>query len=107
METEVLAVSSDKPEDNAEALKIGDIPFRLLSDVSLENAKRYKSYDDFEEIALHSTILIDRRGRVHWARTGGDPFMDFDFLVKEIQRLNQHAKMASEAKLTPTAGSPK
>ncbi|HEY7546843.1 MAG TPA: redoxin domain-containing protein, partial [Blastocatellia bacterium] len=89
MDTEVLAVSSDKPEENAESLKKGDIPFKLLSDTSLENAKRYKSFDDFEEIALHSTILIDRRGRVHWARTGGDPFMDFDFLSKEIQRLNQ------------------
>lgn len=90
-DTEVLAVSSDTPEENAAANPKGDIPFRLLSDVKLENARRFKSYDDFEELALHSTILIDKRGRVHWAQTGGDPFMDFNFLMKEIIRLNQTA----------------
>lgn len=107
LDTEVLAVSSDKPEENKESLGVGDIPFKLLSDVGFENAKRYKSYDDFEEIALHSTILIDRRGRVHWARTGGDPFMEFDFLVKEIQRLNRSASSVTEAKPTPTTSSAK
>jgi hypothetical protein len=89
LNTEVLAISSDTAKENSDALKAGDIPFRLLSDVSLETARRYKSYDDFEEMALHSTILIDKRGRVHWGRTGGDPFTDFDFLTKEIQRLNK------------------
>jgi peroxiredoxin len=107
LDTEVLAVSSDKPEENAESLKEGDIPFRLLSDVNLENAKRYKSYDDFEELALHSTILIDSRGRVHWARTGGDPFMDLDFLVKEIQRMNQKSPKSSDITPTPTSSSAK
>ncbi len=105
MDTEVLAVSSDKPEENAESLKKGDIPFKLLSDVNLENAKRYKSFDDFEEIALHSTILIDRRGRVHWARTGGDPFMEFDFLAREIQRLNQIAPAKATPSPAPAANS--
>lgn len=105
MDTEVLAVSSDKPEENAESLKKGDIPFKLLSDVSMENAKRYKSFDDFEEIALHSTVLIDRRGRVHWARTGGDPFMDFNFLAKEIQRLNQIVQSKATPSPAPAANS--
>jgi len=91
LDTDVLAVSSDTPEHNAKSLRIGQLPFRLLSDVKLENARRFKSYDDFEELALHSTILIDRRGRVRWARHGGDPFTDFDFLFKEIKRLNDEA----------------
>jgi peroxiredoxin len=89
LNTEVVAVSSDTPQENSDALKAGDIPFRLLSDAGFENARRYKSFDDFEEMALHSTILIDKQGRVHWARTGGDPFVDFDFLIKEIQRMNR------------------
>ena len=89
LDTEVLAISSDTPERNAASLKLGALPFTLLSDSSFENARRFKSYDDFEELALHSTILIDRRGRVHWARTGGDPFTDFDFLFKELKRLNE------------------
>ena len=63
--------------------------FRLLSDKEFANARRFQSYDDFENLELHSTILIDAQGRVHWARNGGDPFADFDFLIKEITRLNQ------------------
>ena len=47
------------------------------------------TYDDFEEMELHSTILIDKQGRVHWARTGGDPFSDVAFLTKQLERMNQ------------------
>jgi peroxiredoxin len=93
-DTEILAVSSNTPQHNAESLKVGDVKFRLLSDENLNNAKRFKSYDDFEDIALHSTILIDKAGRVRWARNGGDPFTDFDFLLKEIQRSNKQIAMA-------------
>jgi peroxiredoxin len=85
--TEVLAISSDTPADNLNATEIGDLQFRLLSDAELANAKRYRSYDDFEEIELHSTILIDGEGKVRWVRSGGDPFMDLDFLIGEIDRL--------------------
>jgi len=89
LNTEILAISSNTPEANAASQKLGDVPFRLLSDLKFENARRFKSYDDFEDLALHSTVLIDSRGRVHWARNGGDPFTNFDFLLKEIRRLNQ------------------
>lgn len=37
---------------------------------------------------LHLTILIDKNGRVYWARNGGDPFTDMAFLVKQIERMN-------------------
>ena len=47
------------------------------------------AYDDFEEMEIHSTILIDKKGRVHWARSGGEPFGDMDFLVKQLERMNQ------------------
>ena len=33
-----------------------------------QNARRFKSYDDFEEMGIHSTILIDKDGRVYWAQ---------------------------------------
>jgi len=89
--TVVLAISSNGPEDNADSLKLKQVPFRLLSDSGFANARRFLSYDDFEEIELHSTILIDAKGRVHWARHGGDPFANFDFLLKEIQRINSLA----------------
>jgi peroxiredoxin len=60
---------------------------RLLRDKDHVNARRFASYDDFENIELHSTILIDPQGRVRWKRTGGDPFTNLDFLFKAIGKL--------------------
>ena len=54
--------------------------------------------DDFEEMELHSTILIDARGRVHWKRTGGDPFSDMDFLLTEVKRMNKAAGSSGVAR---------
>jgi len=85
LNTVVLAVSSAPPEKN------GDLPIRLLSDPDRSNARRFHSYDDFEDIELHSTILIDKKGRVYWARFGGDPFGDMAFLVKQVERMNELA----------------
>lgn len=90
LETAVLAVSSNTPESNAENLKGLNLPgVRVLSDAGFANARRYQSYDDFEEMELHSTILIDKKGRVHWGRFGGDPFTDTAFLVKQVERMNR------------------
>ena len=54
------------------------------------------SEDDFEEMELHSTILIDREGRVHWARTGGEPFGDMAFLVSQLERMNHATQKSAE-----------
>ncbi len=86
--TVVLAMSSVTPEKNKESQKLGKLALRLLSDTNHENARRFASYDDFEELELHSTILIDTKGRVHWKRTGGDPFTDVDFLIKTVKQMN-------------------
>jgi peroxiredoxin len=92
LNTVVLSVSSAPPEKNSETLKqFGDLPARLLSDPDHANARRFHSYDDFEDIELHSTILIDKKGRVYWARFGGDPFSDMPFLVKQVERMNELA----------------
>ena len=95
LNTTVLAVSADLDPALAQTAKSLGVPFPLLSDPKNETARRFKAYDDFEEMALHATILIDKRGRVHWSRTGGSPFTEFDFLIKEIERLN--ASTNSEA----------
>jgi peroxiredoxin len=94
-DTQILAISGDSPERNRDSLKMGELGMRLLSDTDFANAKRFHSYDDFEEIVLHSTILIDRQGRVSWARSGGDPFMDLDFLLEQIDRANEEAPTVS------------
>ena len=87
-DTDILAISSNSPQHNAESLKAADLPFRLLSDSNHENARRFHSYDDFEDLELHSTILIDKQGRVYWARTGGEPFDDVPFLLHQLDRMN-------------------
>ncbi len=89
--TVVLGVSSVSPEKNRESSKLGKLTMRLLSDHDHENARRFASYDDFEELELHSTILIDTQGRVHWKRTGGKPFADVEFLLQSVKRMNQKA----------------
>lgn len=90
LETVVLAVSSNTADSNKQALKTIDAPAaRILSDAKFENARRFRSYDDFEEMELHSTILIDKQGRVHWAHTGGEPFGDMAFLEKQLERMNK------------------
>jgi peroxiredoxin len=87
LDAEVLAVSADSPQSNAASQ--GSFAVKLLSDEQSANARRFKSYDDFEEMPIHSTILIDKSGRVHWARHGSGPFTDYDFLIKQLQRLNE------------------
>lgn len=87
--TVVLAVSSATPQHNRDSLKLGKLGFRLLSDRDHQEARRFASYDDFEEMELHSTILIDAEGKVRWKRTGGDPFTDVDWLLKEIGRFGR------------------
>jgi peroxiredoxin/tetratricopeptide (TPR) repeat protein len=87
--TVVLAISSAPPAKNKQSAKLGKFSLRLLSDQNHENARRFASYDDFEEMELHSTILIDTKGRVHWKRTGGKPFADVDFLLKSVKQMNQ------------------
>lgn len=89
--TVVLGVSSVSPEKNKESAKLGKLTMRLLSDHEHENARRFASYDDFEELELHSTILIGVNGRVHWKRTGGKPFADVEFLLQSVKRMNQQA----------------
>ncbi|MDX2177164.1 MAG: redoxin domain-containing protein [Candidatus Sumerlaeia bacterium] len=94
----VLAVSSALPEDNESAEGLRELSIKLLSDKDHETARRFTSYDDFEEMELHSTILIDPQGRVHWKRTGGDPFTDIDFLIETLKRMN-----GKEDAITPPA----
>ena len=59
----------------------------LLSDKNHENARRFSSYDDFEDMELHSTIIIDEQGRIRWKRTGGVPFKNIDFLLSTLRNI--------------------
>ena len=97
----LLAISSDSPVKNASS-DLADLPFELLSDdEEHSNAIRWLSFDEFEELELHSTNFIDRQGRLRWARSGGDPFMDMDFLLAEIDRIE---RIEQKGLLVPSLG---
>ncbi len=87
-ETVVLAVCSASPEKLKASTTLDQASIKFFSDTAHENARRFASYDDFEDMELHSTILIDKTGRVRWKRTGGDPFTNIDFLLSELKRVN-------------------
>lgn len=89
LNTVVVAVSAATPKANKDSTKLGGFNATLISDIDHANARRFASYDDFEDIELHSTILIDAQGRVRWKRTGGEPFADLDYLLNEIRRWNR------------------
>jgi len=94
LDTVLVAVSADPPEELARPEKLAGLEVRLGSDHEHASARRYRAWDDFEEIPLHATILIDRAGNERWARVGGDPWDDVDFLLKEIGRWNQEPRTA-------------
>lgn len=91
LDTILVAVSADAPEDLSKPEKLSGLEVRLLSDTDHESARRYRAWDDFEDMALHATILIDRDGRERWARVGGDPWDDQEFLLEEIGRWGKPA----------------
>jgi peroxiredoxin len=88
---EMVSIGTDGEDELAEAF--GDdpsdtgYPFPVLADAELEHFERYRAYDDFEDMPLHGTFLVDGRGRVRWQDVSYEPFMDWEFLLEESQRL--------------------
>ena len=67
--------------------KDGAFPFPLLANESLDVFKQWRAYDDFEQMPLHGTCLIDSRGYVRWQDISFEPFTKADFLLEESKRL--------------------
>jgi len=87
---EVIAISSDDLEGLKKSLENydgGPLPIPLVADPKLDAFRAYRAMDDFEEIPLHGTFLIDSQGLVRWQDTSYEPFMDPDFVLKEAKRL--------------------
>ncbi len=101
LDADVLAVSADSVTANAASQ--GSLNVQLLADDQFRNARLFKSYDDFEEMPIHSTVLIDKTGRVHWARHGGGPFTDYDFLASQLERMNALAAKSPSTPATPAS----
>jgi peroxiredoxin len=89
---DVVAISTDSESELEKsqanyAAEGGTFPFALYADPDCRSFRAYGAYDEFEKQALHGTYLIDPTGRLLWFDISADPFMDFDFLLKESKRL--------------------
>jgi peroxiredoxin len=86
----VIAVSTDDEKGIRGSLadyKPAPFPFLMLSDPKSQVFQAFRAYDDFEQITLHGTILIDADGFVRWHDESFEPFMDVDFVITEANRL--------------------
>ncbi|MCA8994343.1 MAG: redoxin domain-containing protein [Planctomycetaceae bacterium] len=87
---ELVAISTDSIEDlklSQEKYGEEEFPFPLVSNESLEIFKAYRCYDDFENLTLHGTFLINAQGEVCWQDISYEPFMEPEFVLNEAKRL--------------------
>jgi hypothetical protein len=88
----VQAISPQLPPDALKVrpklthLKSPD-QLHLLSDPHFIAFKSFRAFDDFENDALHATVLLDADNRIRWIDISYQPFMDIPFLLKESKRL--------------------
>ena len=95
----VIAVSSDDESGIKKSLssyKPGPFPFLMLADPKLKVFQSYGAYDDFEQIALHGTFVVDAQGYLRWNDVSFEPFTDADFVINESKRLLSHPVAPAE-----------
>ena len=81
---EILAVSVE-PQEQVKKMK--PFPFPILANPDLKAFKSWRAFDDFEDMPLHGTFLVDGTGTLRWMDTGFTPFTDAKFVLTEAQRL--------------------
>ncbi len=87
----LVAISTETAEQLRKA--IADRPaadtlpsFPILVDPALDVFRKYSAFDDFENVPLHGTFLIDGSGALRWLDIGAEPFMDLKFVLSEAKR---------------------
>ncbi|MBI3837204.1 MAG: peroxiredoxin family protein, partial [Planctomycetia bacterium] len=87
----LVAISSESVDSlKASLVKLSAteaISFPLSADPDLSVFKAYRAYDDFENMPLHATYLIDAEGLVRWHDISYEPFLNARFLLDEAKRL--------------------
>lgn len=89
---DIVAVSTDSRDGLSETFQSSEegenpFPFPLLSDESMSIFKKYRAFDDFENIPLHGTFLIDGSQHIRWQNISFEPFMRGEWLLEECKRL--------------------
>jgi peroxiredoxin len=97
---DIVAIGNQDAAATAAALQ--DLPeeqrprFPLLCDPDLAVFRAWHCHDDFENMPLHGTFLVDTAGRVRWQDIGAEPFLQLDWLLPECQRLLALPSLAAE-----------
>ena len=107
----LVAISTDSAEglkkSFAKSKSEDGFPFPLLSDEPLAAFKSFRAFDDFENMPLHGTFLIDGQGLVRWQDISFEPFTDTKFLLAESKRLlgltSKSGLVAAKKKKAPPA----
>ena len=66
----------------------GKKPLAVVRDPDWSIHRRFGAWDDFEDVPLKVTALVDRAGKLRWVRYGHDAFLDVDSLLTELRHLN-------------------
>jgi peroxiredoxin len=90
--TDIVAIGTDDAtatrglKTNEDGIRF---PMPLLADPELQAFKTCRCHDDFENLPLHGTLLIDAEGAVRFQNISFDPFMDIAFLKQEVARVSR------------------
>jgi peroxiredoxin len=71
--TEVIAISSDKENEEIFMKDKYALSFRLLPDPGCKVIRAYKVYDDFTHTATCAAFIIDRSGKIRYKYVSGAP----------------------------------
>jgi hypothetical protein len=58
----------------------------VLCDPGAEAFRQWSCWDEFDDVPLHGTFLLDGRHQLLWQDIGAEPFLDLDFLLGEATR---------------------
>ena len=83
----IHALSDALPKTFAQLKAREAAPFPIVADPHLKVFKTYHCYDEFENMPLHGTFLIDGSVLVRWQDIGFEPFRDAKWLFVEAKRL--------------------
>jgi len=88
---DIVAIGSDTAGNIRRAnldLPVAErMPFPMLADPKLEAFRAWRCHDDFEDMALHGTFLVDGAGRIRWQDISYEPFTEVEWLLTETRRL--------------------
>jgi peroxiredoxin len=73
LDTDVLAISSDKENEAAFMKDKYSLSFKVLPDPAFKVIKSYKVYDDFTHTATSAAFLVDRSGKIRYKYVSSAP----------------------------------